>query len=493
MSDVYAIQASTLTALGDAIRSHVGETEIRDVPCTSYLFTVIGGTHISTSPLEIPVLGATTITLSRQGGAGGNTVLGLKNCTTISGGAAYVFDDPITLTNFTKEVIGLYITNGGYSYKTEVKWYDADGNEMTVIFPAEVKKTMTVARMVEEVNGMPESLTAEELIFSGDCSYLCGTGNWDNVIRKFGNMITTKDITDMSYICAYTDLTSIPFEINAKSTTACEADYAFFRAESLRVAPKINNLKPSKLAALFENCYSLRTLPDDWADNWDWTSINTATSGSMTNIFRYCYSLRTIPESFLNNLYNKATSTLYSGYVSTFTSCYTLDEIRGLAITPATPTRNLFSSSFDNCYRLKDLTFATNEDGSAKTANWSNQLIDLTVNVGVTPVYGGSNKAYYMTNWNSGITTDKEVKDAETYAALKNDPDWYTHDNSYSRYNHDSAVNTINSLPDCSAGSGNVIKFSGSKGSLTDGGAINTLTEEEIAVAAAKGWTVTLV
>ena len=68
----------------------------------------------------------------------------------------------------------------------------------------------------------------------------------------------------------------------------------------------------------------------------------------------------------------------------------------------------------------------------------------------------------------------------------------------YSRYNHDSAVETINSLPDTSGylsanGGTNTIKFEGAAGSKTDGGAINTLTEEEIAVAAAKGWTVTLV
>jgi hypothetical protein len=43
------------------------------------------------------------------------------------------------------------------------------------------------------------------------------------------------------------------------------------------------------------------------------------------------------------------------------------------------------------------------------------------------------------------------------------------------------------------AGGTNTIKFKGIAGSKTDGGAINTLTEEEIAVAAAKGWTVTLV
>ena len=88
------------------------------------------------------------------------------------------------------------------------------------------------------------------------------------------------------------------------------------------------------------------------------------------------------------------------------------------------------------------------------------------------------------------------MTDDTTYQTLKNDPDWFTTDINYSRYNHDSAVSTINSLPDtsaylASAGGTNTIKFKGESGKLTDGGAINTLTEEEIAVATAKGWTVT--
>jgi hypothetical protein len=98
----------------------------------------------------------------------------------------------------------------------------------------------------------------------------------------------------------------------------------------------------------------------------------------------------------------------------------------------------------------------------------------------------------------NGITEDKFVYDDLTYQALKDDPDWFTYKIAYSRYNHDSAVNTINSLPDTSAylataGGTNTIKFRGEAGSATDGGAISTLTEEEIAVATAKGWTVTLV
>jgi hypothetical protein len=144
--------------------------------------------------------------------------------------------------------------------------------------------------------------------------------------------------------------------------------------------------------------------------------------------------------------------------------------------------------------RMKELTFALQEDGSPYTAQWKSQTIDLS------SLIGFSHASYKdrILDYNSGITTDKEVRNAATYEALKNDEDWYTLYAEYSRYNHDSAVNTINSLPDTSAylaanGGTNTIKFKGAAGASTDGGAINTLTEEEIAVATAKGWTVSLV
>ena len=77
---------------------------------------------------------------------------------------------------------------------------------------------------------------------------------------------------------------------------------------------------------------------------------------------------------------------------------------------------------------------------------------------------------------------------------MKDTDNWWTKNIAYSRYNHDSAVRTLQSLPNnFHSSGGNVIKFKGESGSATDGGAINTLTEEEIAVATAKGWTVTLV
>jgi hypothetical protein len=102
--------------------------------------------------------------------------------------------------------------------------------------------------------------------------------------------------------------------------------------------------------------------------------------------------------------------------------------------------------------------------------------------------------------YNSGITIDKCIYDDATYQALKDDPDNYVagysaeNPHHYSRYDKASAIRTINSLPDVSGSGGtNTIKFKGEAGLKTDNGAINTMTPEEIAVATAKGWTVSFV
>ena len=59
-------------------------------------------------------------------------------------------------------------------------------------------------------------------------------------------------------------------------------------------------------------------------------------------------------------------------------------------------------------------------------------------------------------------------------------------------------VNTINSLPNTSAflstnGGTNIIKFKSNQGDSSPWGGASNLTEEEIAVATAKGWTVSFV
>ena len=285
------------------------------------------------------------------------------------------------------------------------------------------------------------------------------------------------------------ELEEIPFDLNMDKSYYHASNNMFYRCSKLKNIPMIYGLKLSgSNSNMFQDCQMVRYFPEHFAEDWDFTNLNNYVYGGMAYLVNSCYSLRKVPTVLINNFCSKATSSYSSSYYQSFYYCHSLDEIIGLGVSTATLTSNVFSSTFSNCGRLANLTFAVNEDGTPKTANWKNQTVDLSTYVGYV------NYTSYILDYNSGITVDKEVKDDATYQALKNDPDWFSADVNYSRYNHDSAVNTINSLPDCSASGGtNTIKFKGASGALTDGGAINTLTEEEIAVATAKGWSVSLV
>lgn len=335
-------------------------------------------------------------------------------------------------------------------------------------------------------------IPSEAFTISGDCRFRFANGGWDWFIENYGNQITTSNITDATNIFYYSNVETIPFTINL-STSGCDCGTMFETCRNLKTLPEVSG-KPNGFSKIFSNCHRIRQIPDSWG-NLDFSKIPTISYANISSNFNYCFSLRQIPASLLSNLHNdKATGVYYKLYYGGFDRCYSLDEILNLPVDGATVTSNMFSATFERCNRLKDITFAT-DNGTPYTANWKTQTIDLNLGIGYNL---GSGDQMYILNYNSGITKDKEVTDDITYQALKNDPDWWTINRSYSRYNHDSAVATINSLPDTSAylataGGTNTIKFRGDSGSATDGGAINTLTEEEIAVAAAKGWTVTLV
>ena len=355
-----------------------------------------------------------------------------------------------------------------------------------------------------ETGGGSADLPEEAYIITDDCSYKFAYDSWNWFIENYGNKVTSKDIIDMRsmfYDCNLLD--EIPFELNGKKGKSVYCDSMFNGCAKLTSIPKIN-CEVSTMVSLFQDCKNLRELSMDDLSGFDFNTsdmdANTsgAYKGNRAKAFQGCFSLRSFPMEFLNhgNPYSVHSSSIYS---SEFYNCYSLDEIIDLPFPHynSTWTSNAFTDICSKCYRLKNLTFALQEDGTPHVVKWKSQTIDLTNNVGYL---AGANYYNYITGYNSGITIDKMVTDDESYQALKNDPDWfgvYTSNKIYSRYNHDSAVATINSLPDTSAylataGGTNTIKFKGYAGSGTDGGAINTLTEEEIAVATAKGWTVTL-
>lgn len=406
-------------------------------------------------------------------------------------------------------------------YYAEITGYDADGNpigEDTIQVEKEVEVPNTYAsnEMAQAIDDIEIGviLPDEAYVLTGDISYRFSNKNWNWFIEQYGNKITSQDIRVSNYVFNNNStITEIPFEFNFVDGISCNS--IFSGCSNLKNIPKLNfvenqtaantlssgfkgcnkvteidtikNVKFASYDSLFESCYRLRYPPK--FENCNWDSIHTNGSYGGRSLFANCYSLREYPQEVLDNHWGKWTSYLYALFYQIACCCYALDEIKGVNPTTGaiSSASNLFNSSFYFATRLKDFTFKLQDDGTPYVVKWKGATMDFS------QYCGWSNDKSNLLNFNSGITEDKEVYDDTTYQALKDDKDWFTMDVAYSRYNKTSALNTINTLPDTSAYGTNTIKFKGLAGSATDGGAINTLTAEQIATATAKGWTVSFV
>ncbi len=362
------------------------------------------------------------------------------------------------------------------------------------------KPTYTLDEMattISNLNVVPEGTG----VVSGDISYLLdyyytfNKGTSDYAKKAYAklsgdvvNAIVFKDITNAyRAFCENTYVKYLP-EINLAEGGEGKVSSMCQKAANLLKAPKITG-KIKQMDSLFADCTKLQNVSEIVNYEFD-EEDRTVRAGAL---FSSCAWLKEIPSSFLKR-YGRLHNTSSSVYCPTYSVCYgmySLGELVDYGVTTETMTASRFFNVAYNAYRLKRWTFETNEDGTPKTANWHTQTLDFSE----TAV--GYSSGTLMTNY--GFLLEERITDDASYQTLKDNPNSWTTAIAYSRYNHDSAVETINSLPDTSAflaqnsGKTNTIKFKGSAGSSTDGGAINTLTEEEIAVATAKGWTVTLV
>lgn len=310
----------------------------------------------------------------------------------------------------------------------------------------------------------------------------------------------------------YCDWESIPFSLEPSELGCVDYSGLFAYMENVKYIAPIS-IKATQTGELdfrraFVHCHNLRELPQikeiDYSNRGS-RGMKVFTSSA----FAKCCSLRSVPkeyfELFVVPWEGYISYSVSSPYYQSFYYCCSLDELTGVfpigAETTFEITDNLFQQFVTDCRRLKEFTFAIKDDGTPYKTNWKAQRLFLNV-IGWDAALEGepsySLEKSDIISYNSGITEETRITDAESYQRLKNHPDSWTTLREYSRYNHDSAVRTINSLPDTSdylatAGGTNTIHFTGEAGSLTDGGAINTLTEEEIAIAAAKGWTVAYV
>jgi hypothetical protein len=286
------------------------------------------------------------------------------------------------------------------------------------------------------------------------------------------------------------------------SSTEVSTSGMFYNCKKLVTLPKLTGvIQVANRNNMFYNCQSLLEIPEEFSSMFDTETFAENASGSWTsagyNMFYGCYKLRKIPMHFL--LENKKYTSASGVYYCTFYHCYNLDRLVDIPVSyrDNAMSSNMFSSYVTNCFQLKDLIFETNEDGSPIVVQWGKQVLNIQ-EASTEGFYGTTIEAIYKETRGQ----DKMINSDATYEALKNDPDaWYASGyNQYNPYGHDAAVRTINSLPDTSAyvaskGDSyiNTIRFRNNIAGDIDGGGVSNLTEAEIAVAAAKGWTVMII
>ena len=330
--------------------------------------------------------------------------------------------------------------------------------------------------------------TDDELKITGSCADLFSNGRFKWIIDNYGDRITTKYITSTNAMFRQYKGDNIPFDINSDYELDCQ--YMFHGAGIKGTLPKIvmtnTNHYVKNISYMFQG-YIYDNIPDDYFSSI--ASAKMYSYVSMGCVFKDAKYITKIPSSWLAYISNYPKNSSYSNpYEEAFRNCYNLKKLNNLPTFGSFDiTDNFFKNTFDGTYTLNSITFEPLPEGT-EYKQWKSQVISLNGSVG----YGVS---YLMANM---FDVSKRVENDTTYTALKNTDDWWSSDINYSRYNHDSAVETINSLPNTKPyldanGGTNTIKFTGASGALTDGGAINTMTEEEIAVATAKGWTVALV
>lgn len=528
---LYSIQDTTLTGIADALRGWHGETKtvtksgVKEVSkkvvsktANATGFNSFNGGYGNNQRLYdvVTVEGASSIKVKMayqsEGLSWDWVQVASGNLTSMPSSAAkyggktlltteLLFENTDTITfyfqadNSGDNYLGYYAEcygldeNGDYIMVEEMQTWE---EEVPNIFKPE-----EMAAGISDISYFSD----EDLTFTGNCEYLFAHDKWKPVIERDAAKLIINP-TNSRYMftnCSYTDLSGVT--ITSTSTAEQYGSDLFANCYYLEKLPNVSGLviDANQGAGIFAHCRSLK----DETELIRFFSNNSYQCGwpQGNRIFGNCYSLRNISAAltilgqvFLIKSTNTTNYDAYD-YSEMFYNCRSLDEVRCIPLLineGITITSNKFSSAFNGCMRLKEVIFETN-DGEPIVLTMSGQTIDLTSGVGYYPY--SNNDWQTILIYNSGITEDKRVSDAASYATLHNDPDWFTLKEEYSRYNHDSTVNTINSLPDtsaylASAGGTNTIKFRGAQGSATDGGAINTLTEEEIAVATAKGWTV---
>lgn len=318
----------------------------------------------------------------------------------------------------------------------KVKW-QSDAPNMELKVPSEVK-----------IDGYIP--TAQDLKFTGDCTNLFMNNKFNWLLEHYTSQLQFNNITNLESAFENTtikkDISSLTFNLSDRCILS-----DIFNSSNLSSYPKIKG-KVYSVQNMFYNCKNGAAIPEDFFNN---LTFKEGDSISCAGIFQYCKNITKPPslEVFKKLNLTETPSWHYTNFYYSLFEGSDIQEVRNLPVVYSKSGLN--NNMFVNTAKASKLSIFTFEPN--QTALYQNQTLNFS-------------ETGFKSYW-----SDSDI--------LR------------SVYNHTSAVETINSLPDTSAyleekGGTNTIMFFSKQGGNTEGGAIGNLTAEEIAVAAAKGWTV---
>lgn len=333
--------------------------------------------------------------------------------------------------------------------------------------------------------------TADDLKFSWNLTLFNVDGRFDRIINKYFDSVKLGgwsedgidyNVTNLSSAFGNSRLSAIP-PIHIRGKVSVE--HAFSGCINLTQLPTFiqytSSAKIINWLHMFSNCASITNIPSAYLSSiMEYDSSRNSTSG----LFQNCLSLK--------EMLDKDICLLSRDFSYMFENCCQLNKIVGLAMPNTKFISNVFTNMFENCVMMSKLTFSGSDN-----YQWKSQTIDFTTcgyDTTTTHTYSTS-----MGNKKFIFDSAKQVTDASTYNQLKDTADWWTADVAYSKYDRQSAIATIKSLPNTknylsSNGGTNTIKFKKNAGSAKgDNYNMSKLSVSEIAVATAKGWTVSLI
>ena len=373
----------------------------------------------------------------------------------LCGGSGGGSSAPIKLQGLIARENGTYIPNEGYDGYSEVLVDVTEPVEVFVVPDGMKFQGSTFTTLPDNMDF--SEITDMSYLFE-DCYNLNdGNINTNSAINMEGlfaycyNMITapelkTSKVTSMRKmfyggISDKMKLETVPFY---DTTNVTDMSHMFYYCDKLTTIPPFNTSNVTDMGGMFYSCSKLKTIPP----------FNTSNVTDMGSMFWSCFALEAIPELNTSNVTDMAsmfylceniteipqldTSNVNSvGYM--FNSCYSLTKIPQLNFGSVTSTLSIFRTS--NLSSLTDMGGFTN-----LKVSWTSNFLDRVPKASVDSLMNVINGLWDWTDYPDG-------------KAPLND-------------------GTIHNF-----GTNHCLKF----------GTINLgkLTPEQIAVATAKGWTLT--